>query len=167
MRGSSSSTSGREIILRDIHEGEYFGEYSAIDGKPRSAAIRAIVDTVVARMSAAVFLGGDPPPPRRLREVLKTLWPGSARSTTHQRTRVWTCAAASARTPSAFADDIRRARRHLAAADARRARRAHQHASRGRNEISERAPARAGCAHARRNRFDGRGRLRSIVAEEA
>lgn len=48
-------SAGREIILRDIHEGEYFGEYSAIDGKPRSAAIRALADTVVARMSAATF----------------------------------------------------------------------------------------------------------------
>ena len=47
--------SGREMILHDIHEGEYFGQYSAIDGKPRSAAIVALNDTVVARMSAALF----------------------------------------------------------------------------------------------------------------
>src|SRR3954469_16422966 len=26
-------SSGREMILRDIREGEYFGQYSAIDGK--------------------------------------------------------------------------------------------------------------------------------------
>src|SRR3984957_11182898 len=49
------TTGGREMILRDIREGEYFGEYSAIDGKPRSAAILAVSDTVVARMSAALF----------------------------------------------------------------------------------------------------------------
>jgi len=48
-------TSGREIILADILDGEYFGEYSAIDGRPRSAGILAITDAVVARMSAAVF----------------------------------------------------------------------------------------------------------------
>ena len=48
-------SSGREMILRDIREGEYFGHYSAIDGKPRSAAIVAVTDTVVARMSAAVL----------------------------------------------------------------------------------------------------------------
>ncbi len=47
--------SGREMILHDIGEGEYFGQYSAIDGKPRSAAIVAVNDTVVARMSAALF----------------------------------------------------------------------------------------------------------------
>jgi len=48
-------TAGREMILRDIREGEYFGQYSAIDGKPRSAAILAVSDTVIARMKAAVF----------------------------------------------------------------------------------------------------------------
>ena len=48
-------SSGREMILRDIREGEYFGHYSAIDAKPRSAAIVAVTDSVVARMSAAVL----------------------------------------------------------------------------------------------------------------
>jgi len=48
-------TGGREMILRDVREGEYFGQYSAIDGKPRSAAILAVTDTVVARMSSALF----------------------------------------------------------------------------------------------------------------
>src|ERR1700677_5092131 len=31
------TTGGREMILRDIREGEYFGQYSAIDGTPRSS----------------------------------------------------------------------------------------------------------------------------------
>jgi CRP-like cAMP-binding protein len=48
-------SSGREMILRDIHEGEYFGHYSAIDSKSRSAAIVAVTDAVVARMPASVF----------------------------------------------------------------------------------------------------------------
>jgi CRP/FNR family transcriptional regulator, cyclic AMP receptor protein len=48
-------TLGREIILRDIYDGEYFGELSAIDGRPRSAGIIAIADSLVARMSAGVF----------------------------------------------------------------------------------------------------------------
>jgi CRP/FNR family cyclic AMP-dependent transcriptional regulator len=48
-------TAGREMILRDIREGEYFGHYSAIDNKPRSAAIVAVNDSVVARMSATLF----------------------------------------------------------------------------------------------------------------
>ncbi len=66
-------TAGREIILRDIHEGEYFGEYSAIDGKPRSAAIRAIADTVIARMPAAVFWEAIHCHPKVRENVLKTL----------------------------------------------------------------------------------------------
>jgi len=66
-------TSGREIILRDIHEGEYFGEFSAIDGKPRSAAIRAIVDTIVARMSAVVFWETIRRHPDVCEKVLKSL----------------------------------------------------------------------------------------------
>ncbi len=56
-------SAGREIILRDIRDGEFFGELAAIDGKPRSAGIVAVSDTVVARMSSAVFratLHGDP-----------------------------------------------------------------------------------------------------------
>jgi CRP/FNR family transcriptional regulator, cyclic AMP receptor protein len=48
-------TLGREIILRDIHDGEYFGELSALDNRPRSAGILAITESVVARMSAATF----------------------------------------------------------------------------------------------------------------
>jgi CRP/FNR family transcriptional regulator, cyclic AMP receptor protein len=48
-------SAGREMILRDIREGEYFGHYSAIDGKARSAAIVAITDAVVARMPATVL----------------------------------------------------------------------------------------------------------------
>jgi len=66
-------TSGREIILRDIREGEYFGEFSAIDGKPRSAAIRAIVDTIVARMSAVVFWETIRRHPDVCEKVLKSL----------------------------------------------------------------------------------------------
>jgi CRP/FNR family cyclic AMP-dependent transcriptional regulator len=66
-------TAGREMILRDINEGEYFGEYSAIDGKPRSAAILAVTDTVVARMSAGLFWEMIHSHPGVRENVLKTL----------------------------------------------------------------------------------------------
>ena len=49
------TASGREVILRDIRDGEFFGELSAIDQQPRSAGILAITDTIVARMSAGMF----------------------------------------------------------------------------------------------------------------
>jgi CRP/FNR family transcriptional regulator, cyclic AMP receptor protein len=48
-------TNGREVILTDIRAGESFGELAAIDGRPRSARIVAITDSVVAQMSATVF----------------------------------------------------------------------------------------------------------------
>ena len=51
----SIAAAGREVILRDIRDGEFFGELAAIDGRPRSAGIVAITDTLVARMPAGVF----------------------------------------------------------------------------------------------------------------
>jgi CRP/FNR family transcriptional regulator, cyclic AMP receptor protein len=47
--------SGRESILRDIRDGEFFGELAAIDGQPRSATIVALTDTIIARMPPDVF----------------------------------------------------------------------------------------------------------------
>lgn len=49
------TSSGREVILRDIRDGEFFGELAAIDQQPRSAGILAITDTTVARMPAGLF----------------------------------------------------------------------------------------------------------------
>ncbi|SRR5579871_2384643 len=49
------ANSGKEVILRDIRDGEYFGELAAIDGLPRSAAIVAVTDAVIATMPPAVF----------------------------------------------------------------------------------------------------------------
>jgi CRP/FNR family transcriptional regulator, cyclic AMP receptor protein len=46
---------GREIILRDIEEGEYFGELSAIDGRAGPAQIIASTDAIVARMPSQIF----------------------------------------------------------------------------------------------------------------
>jgi CRP/FNR family transcriptional regulator, cyclic AMP receptor protein len=47
--------SGREMILADIVAGGYFGEMSAIDGARRSASIRALTKSTIARMPARVF----------------------------------------------------------------------------------------------------------------
>ncbi len=49
------NAANREVILRDIRDGEFFGELAAIDQRPRSAGIVAITDTQVARMPAGVF----------------------------------------------------------------------------------------------------------------
>lgn len=47
--------SGGEIILRDISDGEFFGELAALDGRPRSAGVLALTDSVIARMTPSVF----------------------------------------------------------------------------------------------------------------
>ena len=49
------SKSGREVSFRDLPAGEMFGELSAIDGLPRSCAVVAITDTMLAIMSAGLF----------------------------------------------------------------------------------------------------------------
>jgi CRP/FNR family transcriptional regulator, cyclic AMP receptor protein len=45
----------KESILRDIRNGEFFGELAAIDGQARSAAIVAVSSSIIAKMPSAVF----------------------------------------------------------------------------------------------------------------
>ena len=49
------SLSGKEVTFRDIEAGEMFGEFAAIDGEPRSASVIALVDSLVAVMTAENF----------------------------------------------------------------------------------------------------------------
>lgn len=49
------SASGRAVAFRDIGPGDFFGEYSAIDGKPRSASVEALNSCLVAQMPVAIF----------------------------------------------------------------------------------------------------------------
>src|SRR5258708_5597174 len=48
-------SAGREVMLRQIIAGEFFGELAAIDGQPRSSGIVATTDGTIARMPASVF----------------------------------------------------------------------------------------------------------------
>jgi CRP/FNR family transcriptional regulator, cyclic AMP receptor protein len=48
-------SAGRDVLLRQIHAGEFFGELAAIDNAPRSSGVVAVVDVTFACMSAAVF----------------------------------------------------------------------------------------------------------------
>ena len=57
VRVKLQSVSGREVLLREIEAGEFFGELAAIDDQPRSAGIIAVTDVTVARMPASVFRG--------------------------------------------------------------------------------------------------------------
>ncbi len=55
VRISSYAMSGREITYRDVSIGGIFGEFAAVDGLPRSAAVLALSDCTLARMSSARF----------------------------------------------------------------------------------------------------------------
>jgi CRP/FNR family transcriptional regulator, cyclic AMP receptor protein len=49
------TTGGREFILADLREGEFFGELAAIDGEPRSANVTALTRTTICIVGAALF----------------------------------------------------------------------------------------------------------------
>ena len=42
VQASVFSETGRRVIMSDLKSGDYFGEFSAIDGQPRSATIVAL-----------------------------------------------------------------------------------------------------------------------------
>lgn len=46
---------GRDVLLREIKAGEFFGELAAIDHQPRSSGIIAVLDVTIGRMPASVF----------------------------------------------------------------------------------------------------------------
>ena len=52
----NDSPAGRRVSFATIGAGEYFGELSAIDGKPRSASVVAGEDTLLAVMPARDFV---------------------------------------------------------------------------------------------------------------
>jgi CRP-like cAMP-binding protein len=49
------SLAGKVVSLRDLGPGDLFGEYVAIDGRPRSASVEARTSCLVASMTAAEF----------------------------------------------------------------------------------------------------------------
>lgn len=50
------SVSGREITLDDVKRGGHFGELAAIDGRPRSAAVVAVEDSLLVALPYRHFL---------------------------------------------------------------------------------------------------------------
>ena len=56
LRVKLQSISGREVLLREVNAGEFFGEIAAIDNQPRSSGIIAVTDVTYALMPASVFL---------------------------------------------------------------------------------------------------------------
>ena len=51
------SSEGKEVSFVDIDEGGNFGEFSAIDGRPRSANVIALADTTITIVPPEEFLG--------------------------------------------------------------------------------------------------------------
>lgn len=45
------------VVLNDLRTGEYFGELSLFDAKPRSASVEAVVETVLLKLTREVFTG--------------------------------------------------------------------------------------------------------------
>lgn len=56
VRATAFSAAGRQVTYREIPAGEWFGDFSAIDGYARSADIVAAKESLVAMMSPAVFM---------------------------------------------------------------------------------------------------------------
>ena len=50
------NTARQDLIFNDMNAGSIFGEMAAIDGAPRAASVFAVVDSVVAKMPALVFV---------------------------------------------------------------------------------------------------------------
>lgn len=48
--------SGKAVYFRALKPGEFFGEFAAIDGKPRSAVVEAVSACQVVVMSSALFM---------------------------------------------------------------------------------------------------------------
>lgn len=49
------SVTGREIAFDDLVEGEYFGELSALDNRPRSANVMALVESLILALPQRTF----------------------------------------------------------------------------------------------------------------
>lgn len=56
LRVTTYSPNGRQVTFRDSNEGDYFGDLSAIDGKPRSADVVTLRPSVVASLDRTAFM---------------------------------------------------------------------------------------------------------------
>ncbi len=73
VRVVNHSLSGREIAFHEMDAGAYFGELAAIDGRPRSATVLALNDSLVASLSPDTFINLLHDHPEMAMEVLREL----------------------------------------------------------------------------------------------
>ena len=67
------SAEGEEYILTDLHVGDYFGEMSLIDGKPRCATVVAVEDSTFAVLKRERLIEGLKRDPILALDMLSTL----------------------------------------------------------------------------------------------
>ena len=67
------SLTGKVVSFHDLSPGDMFGEYPAIDGRPRSASVEARTSCLVALMPAAAFLDLVQSEPKVSQALLKQL----------------------------------------------------------------------------------------------
>ena len=67
------SLTGKVVSFHDLSPGDMFGEYPAIDGRPRSASVEARTSCLVALMPAAAFLNLVQSEPAVSQALLKQL----------------------------------------------------------------------------------------------
>lgn len=67
------SISGKAVAFRDIEQGGLFGEYAAIDQRPRSARVEARAETIAARLPAEDFRAAIRTEPCLMEAVMRHL----------------------------------------------------------------------------------------------
>ena len=73
VRATIYSSSGKEVTFRDLEAGQLFGDLSAIDGKPRSATVVTLADSLIVSMPAHVYWDALIRYPEICAESLKSL----------------------------------------------------------------------------------------------
>lgn len=63
----------RDVIFTDLQPGAFFGELSVIDGKPRSASVTALYNTLIAGLPGSVFLDTIYSHPDVCRRILRIM----------------------------------------------------------------------------------------------
>lgn len=56
LKATIFTSGGKEVALRELHPGQVFGDYAAIDDQPRSAHVVAVEDSLVAALPGPDFL---------------------------------------------------------------------------------------------------------------
>lgn len=108
VRATMCSPAGREVTFRDLESGQMFGELSAIDGRPRSADVVALADSLVVSMHAETFRELR----RRHPEVAEAVVQGLASLVRHLSERVFEFSTLGVRN-RIHAELLRLAREHM------------------------------------------------------